>query len=181
MILSHASGNEDIVYGQLVAGRNAIVAGIERIVGPCINIIPVRGRVSPQYTSAQLMNSIQEQYACLEEADSLGLNDIIRHCTNWPAGSQFDSVILHQNIDEHPEIRLGDFTTRLQSFANPHRVPSQLFMMSSLKDGQLRIMVTANSHIMTREAVKALANGVCKMITRLAADLDAPVVALLNE
>ena len=54
-------------------------------------------------------------------------------------------------------------------------------MISSLKDGQLRIMVRANSHIVTRETVKALANGVCKMITRLAADLDTPVVALLNE
>ncbi|KAJ6202525.1 nonribosomal peptide synthetase 1 [Bipolaris maydis] len=104
MILSHITGEEDVTYASIVAGRNSNVPYISEIVGPCVNVIPVRAQVLPSKTLTELACSIQDQYTSLGESDSMGFKDIAQSCTDWPAGTMFDSVIQHQNIDENPTI-----------------------------------------------------------------------------
>ncbi|CAE7021457.1 Destruxin synthetase [Pyrenophora teres f. teres] len=104
VVLSHIIGKEDVVYGLVVAGRNSNLLGITELMGPCINIIPVRVQAFSTKTSMELLQSVQDQYVSLSESDSMGLDDIIQHCTDWPAESMFDSIVQHQNIDEQPEL-----------------------------------------------------------------------------
>jgi aryl carrier-like protein len=174
MLLSHATGEESVVFGRLVTGRNAAFAGIEEIVGPCINFIPVRARISSQQSPAQLLTSIQEQSISVGEADSLGLRDIIRHCTNWPAESQFDSIVMHQGVDEHPMVQSRNFSTRLQHFANPHRVPPCLNVISYREGNLVKLRLEANNHIMTRENLDMLLIGMREGVVKLLTDLGLP-------
>ena len=55
VVLSHVTGHYDVVYGYLVARRNSNVPEITEIVGPCVNIMPVRAYTSPTRTSAELL------------------------------------------------------------------------------------------------------------------------------
>jgi non-ribosomal peptide synthetase component F len=113
IVLSHVGGEDDVVYGHLVAGRNSDIYGITEIVGPCLNIIPVRTIVSLNLTSIELLRSVQEQHVSVGQSDSMGLDHIIQNCTDWPAGLTFDTVVQHQNIDEHPETQLAGLTAKL--------------------------------------------------------------------
>jgi non-ribosomal peptide synthetase component F len=77
VVLSRISGEDDVVYGHVVAGCNSDIPGIMEIVGPCVNIIPVRTRVSLNTTLTKLLCSVQEQHALVGQLDLMGLDDII--------------------------------------------------------------------------------------------------------
>ncbi|KAL4915959.1 hypothetical protein BDW62DRAFT_203115 [Aspergillus aurantiobrunneus] len=116
LLLSRLTGQDDVVYGHLVAGRNSAIPGVEEIVGCCLDYIPVRVRLSSSQTPADLLRSVQEQFLAVGEADSLGYKEIIQNCTDWPAGSALESTIQHQNVDEHPDIRFPGGVSRVQFF-----------------------------------------------------------------
>ncbi len=181
MLLARITGEDDVVYGHLVSGRNSAIEGVESIVGPCVNIVPVRVKISPLQTPAGLLLSVQEQFIALGEADSLGLRDILKNCTDWPAGSTFDSAIQHQNIDEQPEFRFAGATSRIQGFRNPHNVPPSLYMMSHPRGDRLRIELFANTHIMTNETARALLDSLCRIVGKLANGLDVSLRSCLDE
>jgi len=52
IVLSHISGEEDVVYGLVVAGRNSNLPSITDLMGPCLNFIPVRAQPNSTKTSA---------------------------------------------------------------------------------------------------------------------------------
>jgi hypothetical protein len=171
-VLSQVTGEEDVVYGYMVAGRNANMPAITKIVGPCLNIIPIRARVHPTTTSTELVHSIQEQYITLGEADSMGFDEIVRTSTDWPADTHYDSVFQHQNLNEHPEFDFEGTPSRLHWFQNPDSVPCILTVVSyPLEDG-LKIVVRGNEHIITPENADMINKMLCEMIIKLSSSLQ---------
>jgi hypothetical protein len=59
LVLGRYSGRDDVVFGATVSGRPAAVAGIEAMTGLFINTIPVRIRMNPEKTVAQLLQEVQ--------------------------------------------------------------------------------------------------------------------------
>jgi hypothetical protein len=111
MLLSHLTGKTDIVFGHVVAGRNAKLVGVESLCAPCINLIPVRVQLLAGQRPSELLRSTHEQFINLGEADSLGWKDIFKNCVDWPAESRYNSVIQHQNLEERPRSTLVDLET----------------------------------------------------------------------
>ncbi|EUC27911.1 hypothetical protein COCCADRAFT_110508 [Bipolaris zeicola 26-R-13] len=165
--LSHITGEEDVTYASIVAGRNSNVPYISEIVGPCVNVVPVRAQVPPSKTLTELAFSIQEQYLSLGESDSMGFKDIVQSCTDWPAGTNFDSVIQHQNIDENPTLNFPGTDGRLKWFQNPHLVSDILTVMSHPQNGRLKLVVSGNTHIITMENADMISRMLCDTITGL--------------
>ncbi|KAJ4300033.1 hypothetical protein N0V90_005282 [Kalmusia sp. IMI 367209] len=169
------TGKDDIVYSQLVAGRNAAIDGVEDIVGPCVNIIPIRASPSALQTPKSLLHSIQDQFFTVGDADSLGLRDIQEHCTDWPANSVIDSVVVHQNIDESPSFESNGSTSNLQSFPNPHHIQSKIWVTSRPRGNKVNIEFQANTHLMTSATADAILSKYCQLATTLFRDLDTPL------
>nr|APA19546.1 leualacin synthetase [Hapsidospora irregularis] len=174
LLLSRITGEADVVFGHVVAGRNSAIPGIAEMVGPCINIMPLRASLAPDTTPRQLLLSLQEQFVSVGDADSLGFKDIIEHCTDWPAGSTFESMIQHQNIDEHPEIESTETPARLQFLGEDHVVPQSLQMISYPQEGgrRLRIRLVGNTHILTREMAGSMMRAICTIAGAVGDDLD---------
>ncbi len=59
LVLGRYSGADDVVFGATVSGRPAQVADIENMVGLFINTVPVRIRINPEKTVAQLVRDVQ--------------------------------------------------------------------------------------------------------------------------
>jgi hypothetical protein len=172
LVLSHVSGEEDVVYAQLVAGRNSDIPGITEIVGPCINIVPVRADVSAARTVADLLHSVREQYVSIGESDSMGFNDIVGQCTNWPAGTMFESYIKHQNIDANPEIDIEGRKSKIQWFDNPFTVAPELSIVTQAQAGSLDVTINGNTHILTAECAEKLLGLLCETTSRLCVNLE---------
>ncbi|KAJ5319047.1 hypothetical protein MYU51_014001 [Penicillium brevicompactum] len=98
------TGRKDVVFGQFVQAWT----GTEKVMGPCMNVIPVRVKARPEWTRRQLLQAIQSQHAHTSDVDALGWQDISANCTDWPGDTWPDSVVLHQNFDRHIEMRVDE-------------------------------------------------------------------------
>ena len=107
LVLAQFSADSDIIFGNVISGRNASVTGLESIVGPCVNTIPVRATFQASWTALDLFRHLQDQQVANMPYESLGFREIIKHCTDWPDWTNFTTVCQHQNIQETPEITLG--------------------------------------------------------------------------
>ncbi|KAF7556526.1 hypothetical protein G7Z17_g1316 [Cylindrodendrum hubeiense] len=184
VLLSLITGQNDVVYGHIVTGRNSILNGIEGIAGPLLNTVPVRTILSPSQTSAELLHSVQKQFMELGEADSLGFMDILEHCTDWPGGASFnfDSIIHHQNVDENPEVEVSDAISRIKWFKNQTDEAVPNIVMVSYPEGEhLRVQLHTSSHRMTAETATKILNGLGKVLWKLGTCLEMPVPSFMDE
>ncbi|KAL8722265.1 MAG: hypothetical protein Q9225_001212 [Loekoesia sp. 1 TL-2023] len=106
LTLAQLSGSSDIVFGNLISGRNVPLDGVESIVGPCLNIIPVRIILSPKLTALELLRKIQSQSVAGMPYESLGFREIIQSCTSWPEWTYFSTIVQHQNLSQDTELCL---------------------------------------------------------------------------
>lgn len=175
VVLSQISGVDDVVYGFVVAGRNSNIRGITEMLAPCVNFVPVRAHTSQTKTSAQLLSSLQEQFTSMGESDSMGLSDIVQNCTNWPAGTLFESIVQHQNVEEQPQFKFAGQDTQLEWFENSFAVPDQLWVISHPKGEKLAVTIAGNTGMMTDKSAQTLLDMVCDTIVRLSNDLETSV------
>ena len=107
MVLAELTAQSDVTFGNLVNGRTAPISGVEQIVGPCLNIIPVRVLFQPYWTVIDLLRSVQDQHVAAMPYENLGFREIIKHCTEWPNWTNFTTCVQHQNMAQHSELKLG--------------------------------------------------------------------------
>ncbi|KAI0856756.1 hypothetical protein F4860DRAFT_528844 [Xylaria cubensis] len=177
IVLSEITGRKDVVYGSLVSGRDVSMPGIENVVGPCLDIVPVRAQVHENLLTHELFRSIQEQNLAAQ-AHALGLEQIIKHSTQWPADSEFESVVQYQGIDENPHFDLTGTTLKLSWMDSPNQVPPRFVIIFYPIDNGVRIKLLANSHIISTAMANTLLAAVRKTIVRLATSQNEPLSSL---
>src|SRR5207248_6812092 len=59
-VLSRYSGQDEVLFGMVVAGREAELAGVESLVGLCINTVPVRLSIPRSGTAADWLHQVHE-------------------------------------------------------------------------------------------------------------------------
>ena len=81
-LLCSYHGKYDIAFGLVTSGRTLPVAGIDRIIGPCLNTVPVRIRLSTMRTTGDLLQNIHDlnreimKYGLLPLRDIKALSDL---------------------------------------------------------------------------------------------------------
>jgi hypothetical protein len=121
------------------------------------------------------------QFSSMGDADSLGYEDIIENCTNWPAGTQFESLIHHANINEHPEFDFGEDKVKLEFFHNTELLLNHIMVMSYPVGNRLQFNILANTRIMSVEAAQTMVDGLCTIVCKMGAALDEPIFKWLDE
>ncbi|ORA07480.1 non-ribosomal peptide synthetase, partial [Mycobacterium arosiense ATCC BAA-1401 = DSM 45069] len=77
-LLTWLTGQHDVAFGTAVSGRPAELAGAESMVGLFINTVPVRARIAPASTTADLLDQMQTAYNDTLEHQHLALSEIHR-------------------------------------------------------------------------------------------------------
>jgi surfactin family lipopeptide synthetase C len=99
MLLSRYSGADDVLFGATIAVRPASLEGVETIVGPLINTLPLRVRLSPEDRLVPWLQQIQRQQA---EILHYGYSPLleIQGWSSVPRGTPlFESIVaFHNNL-----------------------------------------------------------------------------------
>jgi amino acid adenylation domain-containing protein len=97
IVLARRLNTRDVVFGEVVTGRNLGVAGADRIVGPSWQYVPFRATFTPQTTFREVLQSVQDQHVASSAHEGMALSEIMEHCTDWDPSEAawFDSVV-HQ-------------------------------------------------------------------------------------
>ncbi|PSK98146.1 non-ribosomal peptide synthase protein (TIGR01720 family)/amino acid adenylation domain-containing protein [Murinocardiopsis flavida] len=97
LLLGAVTGTTDVVFGTAVSGRRADGAGTGSAVGLLINTVPVRVRLDPGESAADLLVRLRAEQNRLLEHDHLGLADIQR-AAGHPA--LFDTYAVLENLPD---------------------------------------------------------------------------------
>ncbi|GAY08788.1 non-ribosomal peptide synthetase [Pseudonocardia sp. N23] len=95
-LLGALTGRDDVVFGTTVSGRPADLPGAEATIGLFVNTVPVRVRLHPAETVADLLARVQAEQVALLEHQHLGLADTQRIAG---AGELFDTLTV---VESYP-------------------------------------------------------------------------------
>jgi non-ribosomal peptide synthetase component F/aryl carrier-like protein len=59
-VLSLLTGSVDVCFGNVMSGRTLNIDGLDRLISPCFNTVPVRVRLSEHLSNAQLIGELLE-------------------------------------------------------------------------------------------------------------------------
>ncbi len=110
LLLQRYSGQQDIVFGNVVSGRPASLPQAESIIGLFINTLPVRVTLPPTANLVTWLRELQQQQVEAREFEYSPLMNI-RGWSELPAGVPlFESVLVFQNypLDETLIDQLGE-------------------------------------------------------------------------
>lgn len=94
-LLQAYTGNTDVCFGVVTAGRTIPVTRIEDIIGPVLATLPLRTVVSSELIVSDLVSNIHERNRAILEHCTLPLNEIKR-LSNVDRGPLFDVLFVWQ-------------------------------------------------------------------------------------
>jgi hypothetical protein len=101
LLLSLYSGEDDVVFGVVVAGRLTMLSGVASIVGPFVNTLPMRMQVETEEFLIPWLKKLQAKQAQMQQYESTPLVKIQRW-SDMPLGLPlFESVLNFQNYPQN--------------------------------------------------------------------------------
>ncbi|PHH65425.1 hypothetical protein CDD81_2529 [Ophiocordyceps australis] len=100
LCLARRLATRDVVFGEVVSGRNISSPSPHAVVGPCWQYIPVRVCFQPTWRACDLLAHVQRQHVASAAHEAMAFAEIVSRCTDWDAESTprwFDSVV-HQDV-----------------------------------------------------------------------------------
>lgn len=98
LLLSHYSGERDVVFGSIISGRPAELPEVESMVGLFLNALPVRVQLPPDAQLLPWLKNIQAQQVEARQYEYAALADI-QSWSDLPRGmGLFDSTVAFENF-----------------------------------------------------------------------------------
>lgn len=159
VFLSKATKSSDVTFGRLVSGRAMVPVHLRDIVGPCVNIIPVRARVGGEDHLGHALKSVHEQHIESLVFDTIGFDEIVKHCTEWPRDAHYFGCVTHYQDLGEAEEDIGGVSRRLECYegdrANTKMLENDVVMILAKPMGNhLKLELAANGGHYTKQAMQ---------------------------
>jgi amino acid adenylation domain-containing protein len=97
LVLARRLAIKDVVFGEVVSGRNIGIPNADRIFGPTWQYIPFRVPFESHWTYLDLLNFVQQQHIESAAYEGMGFAEIVENCTNWdPKATTWFDTVVHQ-------------------------------------------------------------------------------------
>ncbi|KAK2758725.1 NRPS [Arachnomyces sp. PD_36] len=170
LALARASGQRDVVFGHVSAGRDVPVSDVANISGPTIIMCPFRVTIQPSWTIQDLLSHAHDQYIRSIPFADVELKDIVPHVPDWAPETDFTSLYTHQNDGvDFPLILDGN---RCQVKPRQFWTPPHFHFVTYEINGELNCSWTASSKHVSPALVDRLADGFEQALSHFAEGFD---------
>lgn len=162
LVLARRLSRRDVVFGEVVSGRNIGAQNADRIFGPTWQYIPFRVPFKSSWTYLDLLQFVQNQHMDSAAYESMGFAEIVENCTDWDANSVpwFDTVV-HQAPAWVEEMPFGNGVEAKFETLYPHAEPLREWKCQAfVKEGGKKLGI----EIVTYEEWIGEAEGVLKEV-----------------
>src|SRR6266545_2339049 len=98
LVLAQVTGRQEVVFGATVSGRPPDLPGVEAIVGPFINTLPLRVEVRPEQRLWEWLGDLQARQVAMRRYEHSPLVDV-QKWSDLPAGvALFDHIVVFENV-----------------------------------------------------------------------------------
>lgn len=166
-VLARLTSQTDLILGQTINGRSLPLPNIDKVLGACLNFIPLRVTLQESYTAYELLQHVQDQSVSTLAYDYIGSSDIFRRSTDWPADTSFSCVVQHQNLERAVGLRLAGTKATFSGWA--HFIPANgMWIVSSPRESSLDVMMGTSERVMSTETARRLVEEICAAIQSFA-------------
>jgi amino acid adenylation domain-containing protein len=167
LVLARRLATRDVVFGEVVTGRNIGVPNADRIFGPTWQYIPFRVPFTSTWTYLDLLNFVQHQHIESAAYEGMGFAEIVENCTSWdPKETTWFDTVVHQAPQWVEEMPFGNDAEGKEVEAKfetvyPHAEPLREWKCQAfVKDGGKKLGI----EIVTFEEWIGEAEGVLKEV-----------------
>jgi hypothetical protein len=125
----------DVTFGEVVSGRNIDFPNADAVMGPCWQYIPHRVKFQADWTSADLLEYVQQQHIASSRFESIGLREIIDNCTDWPQSTEWFDSVVHQDVEHVETLGFMAANSRMETLY-PHPEPLREWKIQAYPQGQ---------------------------------------------
>lgn len=165
VVLARLMGQRDIVFGHVINGRDAPIADVASISGPCVTVSPIRVTIQPSWSASDLLHHVQDQYRRAMPFANLDFKDILKNTATWPVDTEFGSIITHQDADTPLTFPFGGVQCSWKSL--DFGVPTHFHVATRPLNGMLAVVIGASCRKVSEEAAGNLIDQLCEAITDL--------------
>ncbi|HEX6291181.1 MAG TPA: condensation domain-containing protein, partial [Herpetosiphonaceae bacterium] len=171
VLLSRYTSRQDVIFGVTVSGRPPALAGVERMVGLFINMLPVRVRLDPAIDRLAWLRQLQLQQVELRQYEHTPLAKIYEWCDLDQRQPLFESYIVFENfpvdetLAEHmTRWRIGGEVDALAQTEHPLRI-------EVVPGETLQVTMCYDQQCCSSAAITAMLDDLVAVLTGLAEDL----------
>jgi len=124
----------DVVFGEVVSGRNIDLANADIVMGPTWQYVPVRVKFEDGWTGLDLLEYIQYQHIASAQHECMGLTEIVRDCTEWADSVDWFDSVVHQDVYHVEELKFRSADCRLET-VYPHVEPLREWKIQAFVKG----------------------------------------------
>ncbi|KAJ5347939.1 acetyl-CoA synthetase-like protein [Penicillium brevicompactum] len=84
LCLAQYAHSEDVVFGQLSTNRAMDIEGVDCMIGPGVNYVPVRVTLQSDWTANDLFQCVQGQHIRAMSHDTADWDELVAQSTSWP-------------------------------------------------------------------------------------------------
>lgn len=180
MVLSQLSGTSDVVFGRLVIGRSAGLGDVDKICGPCYNVIPARIQFGPLWKGKDLLSTMQEQVISSMRFEFVHWDEIVRNCTNWHAGTPADTMIHNDAPMEAYCLHLGEQDVYPAWILDEQEYEENLTIYAYPSNAERMISTRTDTSKVSREVADSLLHKLSESMRQLVADPENSVASIMQ-
>ncbi|KAK4985318.1 NRPS protein [Elasticomyces elasticus] len=164
--LSRMSGSTDVVFGHLISGRSVPLDDIEKVNGPCVNLIPIR--VNTATTWETVLGQVQDQQVSSLPHEHLGFETIFKECTSWSLDPnqrpRFSTILQYQNLPDMCERGLMHGAEYQITYeATPANI-TDIWVSVEPKGDELHIFAGYFEEVIDSTVVQRLVDNLCQVL-----------------
>ncbi|HAF13801.1 MAG TPA: non-ribosomal peptide synthetase [Blastocatellia bacterium] len=178
LLLSRYTGEDDVVFGVTVAGRPAILPGVESMVGLFINTLPLRVRMPPHMPVLSWLKGLQAQQSELQQYEYSSLLDI-QGWSGVPRGVPlFESIFVFENLPVGSTYQAANNTVEFRDDRGIGSTTGYPLTVLVNPGQRLGVQVVYDRARFDDEAIRRLLVHLQMLLERLPADAEAFVSRL---
>lgn len=177
ILLSRESGKNDVVFGASFSARPTDLAGVESIVGPFVNNLPVRVAVSPDVTTGEFLRQLHESLLQLNPYQFTPLVEIQRASEVPWRYRLFESLVVFQNYLVDESARRFGGQVSVSDFSGPIHTNYPVLLLAE-PGPQLRLTLVCDQRFIGRSAWERWGLGLVRLLEGLPAMLEQRVADL---
>ncbi|KAI6087648.1 non-ribosomal peptide synthase [Hypoxylon rubiginosum] len=136
LCLARRLATRDVVFGEVVSGRNIAMASADGVAGPTWQFVPVRVKFEESWRVIDLLEHVQHQHVASAQHECMGLTEIVRECTDWPKSIDWFDSVVHQDVYHVETLKFGGDAARCRlETVYPHLEPLREWKVQAFVDG----------------------------------------------
>ncbi|KAH6661027.1 peptide synthetase [Truncatella angustata] len=134
LCLARRLGRRDVVFGEVVSGRNTDLTNVDSVMGPTWQYVPFRVKFEEGWTGLDLLDYVQHQHISSAQHEGMGLSEIVPQCTDWPESVDWFDTVVHQDVYHVEEMKFGKANCRMET-VYPHYEPLKEWKIQAFVKG----------------------------------------------